>query len=133
VNLTAAVGGTEPDLAVRLIVQRKPPEAAEATRQALRRSAAKKGKTLDPRSLIAAEFMMLITSLPRSGYSAPAILAAYRLRWQIELAFKRLKSVLHIDRLPTHTERGSQSWLYAHLILALLCDDLTQDFLESSP
>ena len=77
--------------------------------------------------------MLLVTSLPRSGYSAPAILAAYRLRWQIQLAFKRLKSLLHIDRLPTRTGAGSQSWLYAHLILALLCDDLSQDVLGSSP
>lgn len=133
VNLRAAVGRDEPALALRLIVRRKTPEAAHATQLALRRSAAKKGKTLDPRSLIAAEFMMLGTSLPKSGYSAKAILAVYRLRWQIELAFKRLKSLLHIDRLPTWTERGSQSWLYAHLILALLSDDLSQDFLESSP
>lgn len=64
---------------------------------------------------------------------ATGFLAAYRLRWQIELAFKRLQSLLHIDRLPTRTERGPQSWLHAHLILALLCDDLSQDFLESSP
>jgi hypothetical protein len=133
VNLRASVGRDEPALAVRLIAQRKTPEAAEATRSALRRAAAKKGKALDPRSLIAAEFMILATSLPKSGYSAKAVLAAYRLRWQIELAFKRLKSLLHIDRLPTHTKRGSRSWLYAHLILALLCDDLSQDFLESSP
>ena len=90
-------------------------------------------KTLDPRSLIAADFMILATSLPKKGYSARAVLAVYRLRWQIELAFKRLKSLLHIDRLPTWTERGSRSWLYAHLILALLCDDLSQDFLDSSP
>ncbi|MGC1459676.1 MAG: transposase [Steroidobacteraceae bacterium] len=133
VNLRTLVGRDEPALAVRLIAQRKTPEAAEATRSALRRAAAKKGKALDPRSLIAAEFMIPATSLPKSGYSAKAVLAAYRLRWQIELAFKRLKSLLHIDRLPTHTERGSRSWLYAHLILALLCDDLSQDFLESSP
>jgi hypothetical protein len=133
VNLRAAVGREEPDLALRLIVQRKTPEATEATRAALRRAAARKGKMLDPRSLIAAEFMILATSLPKSGYSAQAVLAAYRLRWQIELAFKRLKSLLHIDRLPTWTERGSRSWLYAHLILALMCDDLSQDFLESSP
>ena len=93
----------------------------------------RKGKALDPRSLIAAEFMILVTSLPTEGYSAADILAVYRLRWQIELAFKRLKSLLHIDRLPTRTERGSRSWLYAHLILALLCDDLSQDFLELSP
>ena len=77
--------------------------------------------------------MILGTSLLTAEYPANGILAAYRLRWQIELAFKRLKSLLHIDRLPTRTERGSRSWLYAHLILALLCDDLSQDFLESFP
>jgi hypothetical protein len=133
VTLRTPLGHDEPALAVRLIVQRKTPEAAEATRSALHRAAARKGKALDLRSLIAAEFMILATSLPKSGYSAKAILAVYRLRWQIELAFKRLKSLLHIDKLPTWTERGSRSWLYAHLILALLCDDLSQDFLESSP
>ena len=118
---------------MRLIVQRKTPEAAEATRLALRRAAIKKGKKLDPRSLIAAEFMIVGTSLLKTAYTAKDILSVYRLRWQIELAFKRLKSLLHIDRLPTRTESGSRSWLYAHLILALLCDDLSQDFLESSP
>jgi hypothetical protein len=133
VNLRAPVGRDEPALAVRLVVQRKTPEAAEATRSVLRRVAANKGKALDPRSLIAAEFMILATSLPKSGHSAKAVLAVYRLRWQIELAFKRLKSLLHIDRLPTWSERGSRSWRYAHLILALLCEDLSQDVLESSP
>ena len=73
------------------------------------------------------------TSLPSKGYSATAVVAVYRLRWQTELAFKRLKSLLHVDQLPTRTERGSRSWLYAHLILALLCDNLSQDFLASSP
>jgi len=120
-------------LPLRLIIQRKTAEATEATRLALRRAAIKKGKKLDPRSLIAAEFMILGTSLPKKGYTAKDILAVYRLRWQIELAFKRLKSLLHIDKLPTRTEQTSRSWLYAHLILALLCDDLSQDFLESSP
>src|ERR1019366_5813459 len=133
VTLRAVAGRGEAALGLRLIVLRKSPEATQATRTALRREAARKGKIPDPRSLIAAEFMILATSLPRNGYRAMTVLAAYRLRWQIELAFKRLKSLLHIDRLPTRSERGSRSWLYAHLILALLCDDLSQDFLESSP
>ena len=133
VTLRAAAGPGKAALALRLIVQRKTPEATEAARLALRRAAVKKGKKLDPNSLIAAEFMILATSLPKRGYTATDILAVYRLRWQIELAFKRLKSLLHIDRLPTRTERTSRSWLYAHLILALLCDDLSQDFLEVSP
>ena len=129
-----AVAARDPvALPLRLIVRRKTAEATEATRLALRRNAVKKGKTLDPRSLVAAEFMILATSLPAQGYTADAIMAVYRLRWQIELAFKRLKSLLHIDRMPTRTSQASRTWLYAHLILALLCDDLSQDFLDSSP
>ena len=133
VILRAAAGGGEAALPLRLIIQRKTPEATEATRLAVRRAAIKKGKKLDPRSLVAAEFMILGTSLPKIGYTAKDILAVYRLRWQIELAFKRLKSLLRIDKLPTRTEQTSRSWLNAHLILALLCDDISQDFLESSP
>jgi hypothetical protein len=133
VTLRAAAGRGETALSLRLVIQRKTPGATEATRLSLRHAAIKKGKKLDPRSLVAAEFMILGTSLPKRGYTARDILVVYRLRWQIELAFKRLKSLLHIDRLPTWTNQTSRSWLYAHLILALLCDDLSQDFLESSP
>jgi hypothetical protein len=44
------------------------------------------------------------------------------LRWQIELAFKRLKSILHIDRLPAKDPDLARAWIYAHLLLALLLD-----------
>ena len=109
INLCAAAGRHKAPLPLRLIILRKTPEATEATRTALRRAAIKKGKTLDPNSLVAAEFMILGTSLPKEGYEAMDILAVYRLRWQIELAFKRLKSLLHIDRLPTRSERGANA------------------------
>ena len=118
---------------LRLIIQRKSPEATEATRKKLLSDASRKQKTLDPRSLVAAEFMIVGTSLPAAGYPADEVLAVYRLRWQIELAFKRLKSLLHINKLPTFSEDASRSWLYSHLIMALLCDDLSQEFLESFP
>ena len=59
-------------------------------------------------------------------------LQGFRWGW-LERAFKRLKSLLRMDRIPTQTKRASRSWLTAHLILALLCDDLGQDFLASSP
>ena len=85
VILRAAAGQGESALPLRLIVQRKTPEATEATRLALRRAAIKKGKKLDPRSLIAAEFMILATSLPKTGYTAKDVLAVYRLRWQIDI------------------------------------------------
>jgi hypothetical protein len=122
-----------PALKLRLIIQRKTEEATAATRKTLLREASRKQKMLAPGSLVAAEFMILATSLPADDYPAAETLAVYRLRWLIELAFKRLKSLLDIDAIPTRTDRASRSWLYSHLILALLCDDLSQEFLESSP
>lgn len=122
-----------PALKLRLVILRKPTEAAEATIEKLLTKARKRRQQVDPRSLVAARFMILATSLPARGYPPDEIMSVYRLRWQIELAFKRLKSLLHIDRLPTLTERASRSWLYAHLILALLSDDLSQEVLETFP
>jgi Transposase DDE domain len=132
VLVRAAVGRSK-YLPLRLIIQRRPDGEIEKSQHRLRRMASRKQKKLDPRTLVAAQFLILATSLPAETYPAAEVLSVYRLRWQIELAFKRLKSLLHIDQLPTRTAAASRSWLYAHLILALLCDDLTQDFLESSP
>jgi IS4 transposase len=63
----------------------------EATRGTLHAQATRKQKVIDPRTLIAAEFLILGTTLSAEDYPAVEVLAAYRLRWQIELAFKRLK------------------------------------------
>jgi hypothetical protein len=122
-----------PDLPLRLVILRKPPAATAATEKKVRRAAGRWQQVLRPDTLTAAGFVILATSLPADAYPAVQILAAYRLRWQIELAFKRLKSLLHIDQLPTLTERASRSWLAAHLILALLSDALSQDLLDAFP
>src|SRR5438094_1907872 len=47
----------------------------------------------------------------------------YRVRWQIELAFKRLKSILRLDRLPAKSPGLAQAWIAAHLLIALLVED----------
>jgi hypothetical protein len=117
---------------LRLVAVRLPADKAAAARKKLMRQASRKQTTPDPRSLVAAGFVFVATTLP-AEFTAADILALYRLRWQIELAFKRLKSLLHIDRIPTWTAPGGQSWLFAHLIMALLCDDLNQQFLAASP
>jgi hypothetical protein len=133
VTLLVATDRGLPGLPLRLVIQRKPPAAVEAEQQRLHRGAQRRQKRLDPRSLLAAKFLVLATTLPATECPAAEVVAAYRLRWQIELAFKRLKSLLHIDRLRARTAAGARSWLYAHLLLALLDDDVTQDFLESFP
>jgi IS4 transposase len=59
--------------------------------------------------------------------------ALYRFRWQIELAFKRLKSLLHIDRLPAKDPNLARAWLHAHLLFALLVDETMSELGEISP
>ena len=46
-----------------------------------------------------AGWLMLITSLPREAWPAERVLTLYRRRWQVELAFKRLKSLIGLEDL----------------------------------
>ena len=68
---------------------------------------------------------MVLTSLPAEAATAAEVLDTYRLRWQVELAFKRLKGGLGTDRLLARDARMTRNWLLAHLILALLIEDAT--------
>ena len=133
VNVWVQSGRRQTPRPIRLIARRKSEAAIVAAHKHLLHDASRKQSVPDARSFRAAEFVVLATTLPQEGFPAAEVLAVYRLRWQIELAFKRLKSLLNIDRLPTRTETGTRCWLSAHLITALLCDDISQDFLESFP
>jgi hypothetical protein len=87
-------------LILRLVVRRKDPEQAAAEHKRLLKDARKRGKQPDPRSLEAAKYILLLTSLPADAFPPADILALYRFRWQIELAFKRFKSLAGLDMLP---------------------------------
>ncbi len=54
----------------------------------------------------------------------------YRLRWQIELAFKRLKSLLHLDALRAKEPELAKAWIFANLLAAFLIDDIIQPSLD---
>jgi hypothetical protein len=50
------------------------------------------------------------------------VLELYRLRWQIEMKFKTLKSVIHLARVPSRTVEGLRVHVLAKLLIALLID-----------
>jgi hypothetical protein len=120
-------------LPARLVLVRKPPEAAEKARKRALRESQRGGHKNDPLSLRCAEHLMLITSLDRKRASAGQLGELYRLRWRIELAFKRLKSLLSLDRLPARDKDLARSWILAHLIVALLIEDLNPELRDSPP
>ena len=99
----ARSGKHQKPIAIRLIARRKTPDAIEKAHKDLRRQASRKQTQLDPRSLVAADYLVLATSLPAEAFPAREVLAAYRLRWHIELAFKRLKSLMNVDQIRTRS------------------------------
>jgi hypothetical protein len=121
-----------PALALRLVAIKKPaPAAAEARRKA-RRNAQREGHQISKQTLAAADWVILITSLKPAEFSTADILALYRLRWRIELGFKRLKSLIGLKGPPGIDERSARPYVLAHLLAILLLEPLI-DELEDSP
>ncbi|HEY5322991.1 MAG TPA: hypothetical protein VIK58_09215, partial [Caldimonas sp.] len=77
--------GAAPPLALRLVAIRKSPQAAEAARRKARREAQKGGHQISQATLGAADWVILVTSLPPKAFAAADILALYRLRWRIDI------------------------------------------------
>ena len=78
---------------------RKSDKAAEHARKRAMKSAAKKSRQVQPETLEMAEYIMVLTTLQVE--MAPArVLELYRSRWQVELAFKRIKTLLGAGHVP---------------------------------
>jgi len=123
----------EKSIPARVVAIRLPaPLAAKAERRADRTSR-HKGKQPDPRSLEAAHFVMLFTTVPQERLEAADVLDVYRFRWQIELAFKRLKQLLRLGHLPHKDPLAAQSWILAKLVIALLLETLYRNARAFSP
>lgn len=68
-------------------------------------------------------YFFVVTSLD-SDFSAEDIIAIYRLRWQVEIVFNRLKSILDLDAMPIKTETSSEVWLNCKMLIALIIEKL---------
>lgn len=124
------VGGVEQTL--RLVMQRLPPEKTAKNQRRVARRSSRSGHELDPRTTQAAGCLMLLTSLP-APQSALRVLELYRARWQIEMSFKRLKTLGGIDKLPCADPRLARTWLLAHLIVAVITDELASRLVGVPP
>jgi len=121
-------------LPMRLVLIPKPPDAAARARASAQKASRKdQRKRTNPLTLEAADHLILLTSLPAAGFSMQSLGALYRLRWQVELAIKRMKSLLRIDRLPAKDDALALAWLHAHLLFALLVDAATVEMGDFPP
>jgi len=73
-----------------------------------------------------ARYVMVFTTLTNTEANSVEILECYRQRWQIELTFKRLKSIVQLGHVPKQDDGSSRAWLFGKLLVALLAERLAK-------
>ena len=109
---------------------RKSATAAAQAKAALRQE---RGAGLQPQTLELAEYVGVLTSLHPKAVPANQVLGLYRGRWQIEMVFKRLKSLLGVGELAKYDPASARAWLQAKLLTALLIERLEREAFSFSP
>ena len=117
----------------RLCAVRKSASAAEIAKERLLKTARKKGKTVREETLELAEYIFVLATPGLDALSAAEILELYRARWQVELGFKRLKSLFDAGTAPNHDPVAVRSWIYAKLLAVLLIERLGEESRLFSP
>lgn len=108
----------------RVCAIRKSQAAADLAKKKILQMASKKQKAVRPETLEFAEYVMVLTTLPPTTLDAAGVMALYRARWQIELCFKRIKSLLQLGHLPKHSDKSARAWIQGKLLTVLLIERL---------
>lgn len=120
-------------VAGRVCALRKTEEAVRLAQAKARRAAARKGRQVRPATLELAQYVILFTTMQERDWPASAVLDWYRTRWQVELVFKRFKSLAQLGCLPKYDEESAKAWLYGKLLAALLVEKLIHHARSISP
>lgn len=87
----------------------------------------------DPEELKASEYVVVVTTAPKRRLSAEQVIDLYRARWQVELDFKRDKSLGGLDTLPSFLPQTIHAWLCAKVLLGLIARRLASQSVAIPP
>lgn len=132
VQLRTEIAPGQP-LVGRLCVQALPVEEAEKAQERVRRTKLKGGGHPGERAIENAKYVFLLTTAPVHLLTTAQAFATYRLRWQIELSFKTMKSAMKFAALPNRLPETGRTWLLGKLVCALLLDRLVADQVDHYP
>ena len=117
----------------RLCAVRKSASAAQLSKERLLKAARKRGKALQDQTLEMAEYIFVLATPGVDDLTAAEVLELYRARWQVELGFKRLKSLFDVGSAPNRDPEAVKSWIYAKLLAVLLIERLGEESRLFSP
>ena len=84
-------------------------------------------------SLDYAKYVIMFTTFPANAFSGAEVIEWYRTRWQVELVFKRFKSLAEFGHLPKHDKHRDNAWLYGKLFVAMLVEEFIGHARTNSP
>ncbi len=119
-EMNVIMGNDKHHVPCRLIGLRVTKQVANARRRKLRKEAEKKGRTPSKNHLALCNWTLFVTNASSEILPINIVLSLYRLRWQIELIFKQLKSVLRVHSSNTTKEYRLKCEIYGKLIMAVL-------------
>ncbi len=117
---------------IRLCIIRKSDEEAEKAMNKALKDCSKKQRNVYQETIELHRYITLATSLPKT-ISAYQIAQLYRMRWQVEIAFKRLKSIMGLGHLPKKDEASARAWLHGKLFVAALVQSIIDEGTFFSP
>jgi len=109
-------------IAVRACALKKSAAQTRKAQDKVRQEAAKDKRIAQPQTLEAAGYVIVLSTLMQPA--GETLLELYRCRWQVELAFKRLKSLLQLGHLKKTDPQGAKAWLQGKLLIASLIETL---------
>ncbi len=101
----------------RLICLRVKEEVANKRRMRIKKEAKRKGRIPSAQSLALADWTIMITNVSEKWIPSEMLWRVYAIRWQIELLFKQLKSVLQVHHSNTGNEYRLKCETYGKLIM----------------
>jgi len=111
------------NIALRVCAKRKTEEAIANTKKRLRKREFRDQAKIADDTKTYNEYIVLITNLSE-GISTDEILELYRFRWQLEIYFKRLKSIMDFGQLPKRRSGSVMAWLNGKLMIAILIEKI---------
>ena len=112
--------GTQKHLDCRLVAVRLPRKLVQQRLRELKKKLKKKGRPPSDRQRVLCQWLVLITDLAADRFSLDEIFILYRVRWQIELLFKRWKSLAGLGHSRGHRGYRVLCETYAKLLGCLV-------------
>jgi len=108
----------------RICAIKQTPQCRSAEEARVREHAKRNNHQIADRTIAFCGYLLVFTTIPDEIYSGSFIIKAYQARWQIELLFKRLKTLLELGQLHKYDPVSIRTYLNGKMLIALLIEKM---------